>query len=83
MPDPIANGHALDAPGKLQQIILESDGVSVRIASNVPLDVAEGLLYRALAQMGRNILRAQLAESGKPKVEIFPSAQGFHPRGLV
>lgn len=76
-----SNGAASNPP--LQQLLIESDGLSVRIKQNVPNDVAEGLLARALAHVGREILRAQLAEDARPKVEVFPSAAGLPPRGLV
>lgn len=69
-------------PPPMQKILIESDGVTMRIQATVPPDLAEAMLYRALQHFGRQLLIAQL-QSAKPKVELFPSAQGFTPRGLV
>lgn len=76
-----ATEHPAQAP--VQQILIASDGVSVRVTGNVPPDVAEGMLYRALQHMGRQILRAQLQADAAPKVEIVPSAGGFRAGGMV
>lgn len=82
-----SNGLDIGANGSakpVMQILVQSDGVAVQVSHNVPADVAEGLLYRALQHMSRTILRAQLKQdAAEPKIEVFPSAHGFHPRGLA
>ena len=53
-----------------QRVVIESDGVGVRVALGCPLAVAEGLLARGLSHVQRELLVARLLESAAPKVEL-------------
>ena len=58
------------------QITVQSDGMKVNTNANVPLDVAEGFLARALANVSREILITRLLqaealrEAAKPRISL-------------
>ena len=58
------------------RIMVQSDGVRVGLQMTCQLDVAEGILARALAHVQREILIARivqqmaLAEEGKPRIHL-------------
>lgn len=72
------NGHT---PAPNHRVMIESDGTKVAIGFGCPLDVAEGILYRALSHVQREILLARLADAAAPKVELA-GALPRHP-GMV
>ena len=59
MPD--TNGKDAPTPPRLQ-VLIESDGYRQHTRGNCPLDIMEMLLMRALKNIGRDILVAQLAQ---------------------
>ena len=65
-----------NGPAAMMQVVIQSDGVKVHTNGNVPLDVMEGLLARALSNVGREILIARLLqtealrEQAKPRVTL-------------
>ena len=58
------------------QVVIRSDGFGLDTRANCPLDVAEGLVARALANIGREILVVKLAqaealrEAAKPRISL-------------
>ena len=62
-----------NTPPATQQILIQSDGLTVRVQLGCDPAVAEGLLARALGHVQRELLVARLARAAEPKVEIANS----------
>ena len=67
------NGHTPATSGPMPyQIVIQSDGVRVALSGNVPFDVQEGLLARALAHIQRELLIARLIQQQALEAEKAP-----------
>ena len=78
MAEPVPNGDDR-VERRIMVLALSGDRVRVALSDGLPLDIAEGMLYRALKFMERELaalrLRQVLAE---PRIEI-PRGAGLPP----
>ena len=72
------NGEPGVDPGPSpQRVVIESDGVAVRVVLGCPLAVAEGVLARALGYVQRELQVVRLLEAAAPKVEVARTLPRF------